>query len=560
MAENNKQRSTFKMGDSEYLLDDLLKLHAQQENNFYNWARATGGYDDSALRGLREAVAKRINAAKEGKVFSADGVLDTDVSDNIVTEQQVQKGLIKKRQYIDQDNTEWAKHYFNKLASSLKPYNSNNQAGWSLDKYGLSAYLTGAGGLAAKDVFEKYDLKQTDDVDEVRSTRERRNLLKQHLTKYKDWLTNKKFDFTQNDNEWDDSFMNDLQSLIDNYDNTQDRDLMANLRKLGAGNEYITAFTSTAWDLSKLEDEIKKEKEVAKEEEDKKQEQKYLQEWDRYAWVEWDNRTVIDPIYRKGFNYSNYDFNGSEANFDNWYGDLNAKEQQKYGTYLGRDAEKWGNAWVSFTNSRKDGTDYADQNLGILLQRTFESNPHQFIDLGDGTYLIKDTINNNAQGTIYDPKSGYLDNIFLGKYAKTNEQIKSIYKDLAYRYINKLHGTNYNNRDYVFKEGGNLIPKHLDGSRVVYHFDDTAATFEDKAELNNKTVEQQRDLDRYINKKNASVDNPDARFSGADIARLVSIGADLTSLILDPLTGVAVGLGSSALNFAADWADDGLDW
>ena len=29
MAENTQEKKTFKWGDSEYLLDDLLKLHAE---------------------------------------------------------------------------------------------------------------------------------------------------------------------------------------------------------------------------------------------------------------------------------------------------------------------------------------------------------------------------------------------------------------------------------------------------------------------------------------------------------------------------------------------------
>jgi hypothetical protein len=37
-----EERKTFKWGDQEYLLDDLLKLHAQYENNYYDFARNRG--------------------------------------------------------------------------------------------------------------------------------------------------------------------------------------------------------------------------------------------------------------------------------------------------------------------------------------------------------------------------------------------------------------------------------------------------------------------------------------------------------------------------------------
>ena len=83
MEETVQEKKTFKWGDNEYLLDDLLKLHADQEQNYYNFAKAKGNYDDSALQGLRTAITNRINAAKSGKVFGSDGSLDDDVVDNI---------------------------------------------------------------------------------------------------------------------------------------------------------------------------------------------------------------------------------------------------------------------------------------------------------------------------------------------------------------------------------------------------------------------------------------------------------------------------------------------
>ena len=100
MAETKQEKKTFKWGDSEYLLDDLLKLHAEQEQNYYNFARARGQYDDAALNGLRAAVANRINAVKNGQAFSADGVLDSDVVDNTSIQTQ-KKGLFKKEKYVD---------------------------------------------------------------------------------------------------------------------------------------------------------------------------------------------------------------------------------------------------------------------------------------------------------------------------------------------------------------------------------------------------------------------------------------------------------------------------
>jgi hypothetical protein len=60
--------------------------------------------------------------------------------------------------------------------------------------------------------------------------------------------------------------------------------------------------------------------------------------------------------------------------------------------------------------------------------------------------------------------------------------------------------------------------------------------------------------------------NPDAGFSGTDVLRLGTIGADIVSM-LAPLAGpggsvvsAVTGVGSSLGTFAADWLEDGLDW
>jgi hypothetical protein len=68
--------------------------------------------------GLRQAIANRINAVKSGEAFEGDGVLGSDKVDNTRIQTQ-KKGLFRKEKYVDQDNTEWAKYYLNKLVSGL---------------------------------------------------------------------------------------------------------------------------------------------------------------------------------------------------------------------------------------------------------------------------------------------------------------------------------------------------------------------------------------------------------------------------------------------------------
>ena len=562
MSETKQEKRTFKWGDNEYLLDDLLKLHSEQEQNYYKFAKDRGQYDDTALNGLRTAIASRVNAVKNGQVFDADGVLESDVVDNTSIQTQ-KKGLFKKEKYVDQDNTEWAKYYLNKLVGQLKPYTKEepkNTGGWDISKHGLHAYLTGQ-GLNAQDIFEGLDKRNESDPEANRSYAQRHAELRKRLEDYKNWLTSKGFDFTKNDNEWDDDFVTSLDYLINNQDWSDNIALSAALRKLGAGDAYTTAFTSDRWDLSKTDDDLKAEKKKRNEEEAARQKKAHMDEFEDVAYG---SRRESNPIYYTPFDYSNHDFRGKEANFMNWYADLNEMQQRPYGTYLGRDNQKWGNAWSAYTNSLKGGPAYTDKNLGVLLQGTFASQPHAFVDLGNGNYLIRDSVTNNGQGTVYNPSSGYTDTVFLGDLAGSNSEIKDIYKQLAYKYANDKYGTTYDDRPDIFKEGGEFIPKHQYGTKVVYNWETPTESIEPKAKANHVSVETQKAKDKYIAKSNKSEDNPDAGLTTAQIARIGYAMADLTSAVaaFAPGAGTAVsavaGLGSTMGNFISDLKDDAV--
>lgn len=209
------EQRTFKWGDQEYLVDDLLKLHAEQENNYYNFARDKGKYNNEALIGLKSAVTNRINSVKNGETFDADGTTASDKVDNVSI--RTKRGLLKKDKYVDQDNTEWAKYYLNTLVSKLTPYKKQKDTSgdWDINKYGLSAYLTGQ-GVNARDIFEKYDLYDEENPDNPRSYDQRHKALREYLIKYRDDLVKSNYDFTKNDNRWDDDFMDTLNNLIDN--------------------------------------------------------------------------------------------------------------------------------------------------------------------------------------------------------------------------------------------------------------------------------------------------------------------------------------------------------
>ena len=549
MAETKQEKKTFKWGDSEYLLDDLLKLHAEQEQNYYNFARARGQYDDAALNGLRAAVANRINAVKNGQTFSADGVLDSDVVDNTSIQTQ-KKGLFKKEKYVDQDNTEWAKYYLNKLVSNLKPHQKEetvDKGKWDITQHGLAAYLTGQ-GYNAKGFFEGYDKRNPDDPDASRSFAQRHAELRKHLTGYRDWISKKGFDFTKNDNEWDDNFMSTLDALINNQDWSDSNALSASLRKLGAGEAYTTAFTSDRWDLSKSDEDL------AAESKRKASEKKTQEEKDKYA------------AFAKGA-YNNY---------------LNLSDNNLGGTYFTSKGDGFfdmsDSEYEDWLNTHTNDPDaYMNQ-----LQAKYYANPFDKTVAGEylplaGRFGALKEVNIDGKTWYYDPRTidrknnrlvifdketGEMKHTFLGDVTEEWNAIRKKWRqDNGYEDASDKY-TSYN------EQGGVLSMQTGGGFNLAQAVNrDLEARNKARAAETGNTEEVQKARDRVVSNgddsftsEQDSISQPDAGFSGAEIARLASIGADITSMFLDPITGTVVGVGSTLTNLGADIADDGFQW
>ena len=546
MAETKQEKRTFKWGDREYLLDDLLEQHAKYENNYYDFARDRGQYDATALQGLRQAITNRINAVKDGKSFDGDGTLYTDRVDNTRIQTQ-KKGLFKKDKYVDQDNTEWAKYYLNQLVGRIKPYEkavTPDKGAWDIAKYGLSAYLTGQ-GLNARDIFEKYDLRDKDNPEAARSFTQRREILKKHLAGYNNWLKGKGFDFSKNDNEWDDTFGTDLDKFVTDYDNLDNNALATQLRRFGAGDDYTTAFTSDRWDLSKSSDQLAEEEKLAA------QQKKVKEEKEKYQQYIKDTHGAFKALEDNNFGGTFFTSSG-DGLFD--------MSDSEYETWL-----------KTHTNDK----DAYMRNL----QESYYKNPFdtkvagEYLPLAGRFGALKDvTIGGRAykydprtidrtknRFVAFDPESGEIRHAFIGDIEAEKEalrrkwRIDNGYEDEAAQYfeeggvISMQTGGGFNlaqsvNRDLEernkkrAKETGNTEKVQAARDRVVSNGDDSFVSEQD------------------------SIASPNAGFSGAEVARLVSIGADITSMFLDPVTGTAVGLGSTLTNFGADIADDGFQW
>lgn len=545
MAENKQEKKTIQVGDQKYLVDDILGLSAAQLNNYFNFARDKGGYDDEGIASLRNYINKRLDNIKAGQGFNADGSFDGDVVENVTMKVKKPGGFGKKE--ITQGNRDWANNYFYHLVKNLKPYQETEDkpsaTTWDISKHGLNAYLTGQ-GLDAKHVFENYDLKDPNNPDAARSFTQRRELLKKHLGGYRDWLKSKGFDFTKNDNEWDDNYLTDFESFVNNFDTLDNNALTTALRKYGAGN-YTTAFTSDKWDLTKTNEALASERES---EQKRKESEEEIKKYRQYI--------------------------------DNTYANFQALEDNNFGgTYFTSKGDGFfdmsDSEYESWLNTHTDDKDAYMKNL----QERYYANPFdvstagEYLPLAGRFGALKDvtidgrtfkydpnTIDRTKNRFVaFDPESGEIRHAFIGDIEAEKEALKRKWR-IENGYINPASS--------YYAEGG-IISMQTGGSFNLAQAVNRDLEERNKARAketgNSEEVQKARDRvvsngDDSFTSEQASIASPDAGFTGADKARLASIGADIASIFLDPVTGVAVGLGSTLTNFGADIADDGFQW
>ena len=555
MAENKEEIKLVHFGDEFYKLDDLLKLHTQQEQHFYNFARERGQFDENALERLRVAIEAKINAAKAGKIFEADGGTDTDVIDNVSIQTYKDKRKKRKGITVKQGMKDWADYYIATLSSNLPVYNKQQNSGksWDLSKHGLGAYLVGQ-GLSAQDVFEQYDTRDPDDPDKPRTFVQRRDLLRKYLPGYKQWLSQQGFDYTQNANDWDDNFGTDFDTFANDYatnDAYDIKDLTMALRRFGAGDAFTTAFTSNKWDLSDLLGNRTGTSTYEEEETRRKAEA------ERNAYNEF-----ITGKYNLFKGYTDNDL-GGKTYFTTGGDHRFEMSEEEYQTWL---------------NTHTDNRDaYMDQ-----LQQNYYTNPFdktvaaEWLPLAGKFNRLKDVVIDGKNykydpGTIdrdklrfvaFDPVSGEIRHAFLGDIEEEKQALRRKWR------IENGYEKESDKYTISEKEGG-VLTMQMGGD-----FSLKEAVKQDLYERNlaksketGNTPEVQKARDRIVSNgdqsfksEQNSIREENAGFTGAEIARLASIGADIASLFFDPLTGTAIGVGSTLTNFGADIADDGFQW
>lgn len=522
------EQKTFKWGDKEYLLDDLLKKHAEQEQYFYNFARDKGRYNDEALSGLRQAISNRINAVKEGKAFDADGVLDTDIADNTRIQTQ-KKGLLRKEKYVDQDNTEWAKHYLNKLVGSLTAHTKKaDKKAWDINKYGFAAYLNGQ-GLSAKDFFEKYDLRDEGNPEAPRSFAQRDAEFDKIIAGYDDWLAGKGFRFDENDNEWDDDHAATVKRLRNNKDRSNRVAFAADLRKIGAGNDYVTAFTSDKWDLSSDTEDGKK----AKSEKERKEQIKAYN--DAVA----GHYSIYEALAPQTAQMTAYMGNAGS----NFY--MTPDELREWGhNTKGVDI----NAYQQRYNNNKWDAEAAQYILPIM-----QANGR----------LKETTIDGNKY--VYDPNSiDRKNHSFIAIDPVTGEMTQRFLYDIEHeaaglrnKYLKPQGAARYQLETLPFKEGGIISMQtggNFDAMSYLKQLDDQ--DYKQRAAAQGIEAKELKEAERTPMGEKTVLNN--SEFTGNDLVQLATMATNIGSMFLDPLSGAAVGAGTSVVDFINDINRDGF--
>lgn len=546
-----EERKKFKWGDQEYLLDDLLKLHAAQENNFYDFARTRGQYDDNALMGLRQAITNRINAVKSGEAFEGDGVLGSDKVDNTRIQTQ-KKGLFRKEKYVDQDNTEWAKYYLNKLVGGLTAQKKEEKTPdniWNLDKHGFGAYLKSL-GYTPQSIFEGYDKRDPNNPEAKRGFTERDNHSVTNLRAWRSGL--KDYDFTKDDNPHNDGLLSRVDDFLKNpnaYDRVQRGAL---LREIGAG-DYVDAYTSDRWDLTKSQSQLDAEAKAAEEKRKKEAQDKAWEDEKRRAYG-----IFTGLSDRRSGQMQHY--MGKDRIFDLTDEDISSHMKSVNISTPEDEKKYWDNIDAQYTKNPYDASV-----AQLVLPMRHRQGALKTIDTGEygGWMYDPSTINKERQSAMaFNSGTGQYEEVFLGHIADEWNRVKNKY----------MVDNGYVDPVAAFAKEGGVLAYQTGGTMSSYdyiqEFKDTKN--KERAAETGRSEKVQKARDRVVSNGDESfvrdqktLDQPNAGFTTAEKVRLGSIAADIGSIFLDPISGTAVGLGSTLANFGADVMDDGMqlsDW
>lgn len=603
-----ENRTTFKIGDKTYLYDDFANFYNTHKQSYYDYARERGGFSQEYINQLDAEIAKALELAKNGEEFDTTG----DFNGNNVQNITVIKKRLGKDKEIQQGLTgrnSWLTNFIAKAGQHMNEY-TEDKSDQDFNNYTLGAYLKGT-GQNAEQIFSSYDKAPDEDDIYGREFNERGRPTYDFLTGYRKFLQSTNFDFANDSNIYNDDHMTILDNAIKMFETTDDHgniifnknfadnfdvnQLTQYLNQLGANlggdYDYTRALTSDQYKYP-TEEEIAKmnaDKEAAETKRRKDEEEaaakavaertaneENFRTTQRTNWVDLYGRD--ENYYGRMFDFNPviYDTNGSFVNANN-----SAKR------VLQEDmASAYNNLINALINNNIDLYNNNNVNKDWVLPYALEnSNNNQFTDLGDDQYLINRTFSkdNNGWGLIYNKKTNdvywdYLGNRKYKNHTNIIEQLERYFNEyIKSHYTNDPNNSNSNLRYHQYynpdlfpthypsvfnKKGGTLIKKYQFGDEVMpisfNNINGITEKTKERAEKNNISTKEQAELDREF--KPIEKNQDEFEFNGNDITQLITIGANLGSMFMGPLSGALVGAGATVTDFINDWNRDGFQW
>lgn len=575
---------TFKFGDNQYTVTDYNTAYDQNVQDFIEFARQRGQFDDTSIKLLQESLQNRRADINNNIELNHLGGTNTDTPNNISIPTYERKGLRKKEKYVDQDITEWVNYFNRSIIDKMNKYtpaSEKNPKAWDINKYGL---LTAFNSTPAESYFNNYD-KATGDGTTPRTFNQRNAELLAGLQRYNTMLKDYNFDYTKNDDWRDDDYGNILIELENELkSDTQNQQKIARLlRQLRFTEDYVTAFTSDQhkWNepLTQTAATYKAEQD-AKAEQTAKEQQEQKAKQDAAAKANFTNKILSD--YQKFLQDNHYIQSDDEPivqvypytftpmtkeDFKNWWNDF-------------EDKKTIGNLMNRYSNNILNNTVFGD---GTYANHWYSYITHTGPDSGftpvtteDGeTYFIKNgdpyvnvIVKDDGVYKYYPAMGSDNERKKLFKKYLNNLINNSNTSDTDKENIKKYFSTYFVTPDHYtqgLKTGGVLkFDSGGDFEKAMKNYEqkqkqETNAEYQRQADEAGISLEALKSKKRRIFGDETFYDN-NAGLEGEDMARLVAAGANLVSIFLDPVSGFITGLGSSLVDFGADVMSDDVSF
>lgn len=575
---------TIKIGNKEFDKNEFGNFINNHLDDYLRYAKDKGGFSQDQANLLRDEIYKAYNSGDE---FDVTGYSSTN-PDDFKNIEITQNRFLRRDKKIEQGLTgkdSWLAHFISKAGQTMTPYEKpKDKNTWDFNTYNFGAYLKGR-NQDAESMFSNYDKAPNNEAVDNKPFKERAKLTYDLLTNYRDSLLriNPNFDFTSNDNSWDDDYMDVLNETIDLLETTDEdgnlkfdengdfstkvAKIAQNLNYLGAnlGGDYDYTRALT-WDKYKYQSDEEKAKIAADKEAEAERKRLENIETTKRNWAQeffnLGNTSPGNEIILNTFrNFGDFD------NYYEWYfgtQKMNAEHLVKENKLSKNNLNSTFNDFTKFLRTGSGNYNYSDNDKKILLQLAFDSDQKDniFLDLNDKNYyLINNTINDNGWGYAYNPTTGGLKPVFLGNYINIPE-INTLYDELRKNYLQKYKDHEYFSEIFPsqapqLKTGG-LIKKYKWGDPI--DFGSYEEDLRQRAKENNISVREQQEGERYLSEKNKSDDNSNAGLTYNDYWSLANAGANIASMLVDPVTGFWVGAASTTSEFINEIARDGFQW